>query len=311
MLEGFTRREIAHQRRHHRHPPRWQGSAAAAAARQPVHPPLLAFGGAGAGAEIHRGLHRFARLWRFLEAAGRREPHQLFLPRHGAGPGRGDGDAGLPALRRGRPRPRRAGGAPHVPRPSRSGSSAPLSSTSCRSTICSKHQSGIRRLLLSLVLHGAARRLPRAADGRRPGVFHPAQAGQDTGGLELLQAGGAGRVHPLHQEPRTIHAMCEDYRATVGSISTWTPPMSRPAARSTARSCCCGAPPAGWVNITSRWRYGRVMPAIFGAAWRSPVAIISAKSVRQRRRPSCYPSSPSGRADPDANDLRLSHFCAK
>ena len=44
---------------------------------------------------------------------------------------------GFQALHGGRPRPRRARAAPHVPRPSRARSSARRSSTSCRSTICS------------------------------------------------------------------------------------------------------------------------------------------------------------------------------
>ena len=109
------------QRRAHRHRARRQGTAAAADARQSVHASVLAQIRAAAGAGVHRGRHRPARLRRFGEAAGRRRPQRLFVPRHGAGPGRGDGVARLRALLRRRPRPRRARAPPHVPRPSGQG----------------------------------------------------------------------------------------------------------------------------------------------------------------------------------------------
>src|SRR6201987_876493 len=98
---------------------RRQRAAAVATPRLSADACDVARGGAALGGGFHRRRARSARLWRQLEAAGRREFHQLFETRTGAGPRRGDGGA-WPRLLRGRwTRPRRAGDAPAAPRPSR------------------------------------------------------------------------------------------------------------------------------------------------------------------------------------------------
>src|ERR1700722_16783086 len=88
-----------------------QRAAAVAAPRLSADACDVAQGGAALGAGVPRRRARSARLWRQLEAPGRREFHQLFETRTGAGPGRGDGGARPWPLRGRRSRPRRAGDA--------------------------------------------------------------------------------------------------------------------------------------------------------------------------------------------------------
>ena len=95
-----------------------QRAAAAAAARLPADPRHLAPGGPGAGARASPSSAPTCAAT--ATAASRRadaDARGLLQARDGAGHGRGDGGAGLRALRGRRPRPRRPGRAPDVPRP--------------------------------------------------------------------------------------------------------------------------------------------------------------------------------------------------
>ena len=88
---------------------------------------------------------RSARLRRQRQAARARGPQQLFVPPHGAGPGRGDGAPRLRAILRRGPRSRRARRLPHGARPSGQGARSSRASTSCRRTTSSRTRTGSGR----------------------------------------------------------------------------------------------------------------------------------------------------------------------
>ena len=183
---------------------------------------------------IHGGRDRPARLRRFIEKPpSGREPRELFVPRHGAGPGRGDGGARLQDVHGGRPRPRRARDCTACASIIRRRCSAPRSSTSSRSTTCSTTSTKPGRRRLALVLHDPAGADAGEADGRRSGLLHRVQARQDRAGPELLRQGGAGGIQALLPQPgdhaRHVRGLSRLRRR---SISRWTPRISRPARRS-------------------------------------------------------------------------------
>ena len=75
----------------------------------------------------------------------------------------------------------------------------------------------VGHLLLALVLHDPALRLSRAADGRRPGLFHRQEAcPRPKQGLSFFDPAALAEYKRCFRNPATIHAMCEDYRATHG-----------------------------------------------------------------------------------------------
>ena len=152
---------------------------------------------------FHRGGDGFARLRRFRKAARRQEPRKLFVPRHGAGPGRGDGGARPQALLCRRPRSRRPRAAPHVPR--------------------SSEQAVARAAILDIipqhhVLNNVTRQwgtfswhwffmiqpepFPEHLMSCRSGFFHQQEARQDRTGPELLRSEGARRIPALFPQSR-------------------------------------------------------------------------------------------------------------
>ena len=199
------------QRRAHRHGPRRQGAAASAHARQSVQPSVVAQIRAAAGGRIHRGRHRSARLRRFRKAARRRQSCQLFVPRHGAGPDRGDGGARPQPLLCRRPRSRRARAAPHVPRSSASGRARGHPRHRPAASSVQQRQQGLGDVLVALVLHDPALRFPRAPDERRSRFFHREEARQDQARLELLRSAGARRIQALYAQsgdrPRHVRGL--------------------------------------------------------------------------------------------------------
>ena len=236
MMEGFTRTEIK------------TSGARIVTVHGGKGPPLLLLHG---NPFTHLSWHKFApRLAQeFTVVAtdlrgygdsskppGGNEPRELFVPRHGAGPGRGDGASRLQEIHGGRPRPRRARDAPHVPRSSGRGRARRDPRHHPAAQPLHPHDARMGQGVLPLVVHDPARADARDADERRPGFLHQHQARQDPAGPELLRQGGAGGIPALLPQPATVHAMCEDYRATVSaSISTWTRSISPPARRSPVR----------------------------------------------------------------------------
>jgi len=94
--------------------------------------------------------------------------------------------------------------------------------------------------------------LPERMMGADPDFYIQKKLAKTKQGLGFFDKDALAEYMRCFRNPATIHAMCEDYRATFGSISTWTRRISPPAARSPARCCCCGAQAAGSAATTSR-----------------------------------------------------------
>ena len=263
-MEGFTRSEIQTSGARIVTVTGGSGPPRAADARQSVHASVVAKSRAEAGARIHRGLHRSARLWRFRKAAGRRRSFRLFVPRHGAGPGRGDGGARLStdSAAAGHDRGARVLHRMCLDHPDKVARAAILD-------IIPQHH------LLNNIDAGIGRRSPgtgssisspstaRADDGRRPRLVHRKEAGEDRAGPELLRS---RKRSPNTNAASAIRRPSMPFARTIArqpvSISTWMRRTSQPAARSNARCCCCGARPAASAATTTRRRFGRVTPPI-------------------------------------------------
>ena len=71
-------------------------------------------------------------------------------------------------------------------------------------------------VLLALVLQHPARADAREDDGRRSGLVHPEEARQDAAGPEFFGKEALAEYMRCFRNPETIHAICEDYRATFG-----------------------------------------------------------------------------------------------
>ena len=121
---------------------------------------------------------------------------------------------GLRPLRRRRPRPRRAGGAPDGARPPRSGQ--PLGGPRHRpdGDDVREDRHGLRHRLLPLVLPDPAGAAARAADRRRPRVL-PARASSrpGTAASDTFAPEAFADYRRAFADPATIAATCEDYRA--------------------------------------------------------------------------------------------------
>ena len=76
-------------------------------------------------------------------------------------------------------------------------------------------------------------RLPERLMGADPDFFIEKKLSKTEQGLSFFGQEALAEYKRCFRNPETIHAMCEDYRATSASTSTWTPRTSRPAARST------------------------------------------------------------------------------
>ena len=69
-----------------------------------------------------------------------------------------------------------------------------------------------------------------------PDFFITKKLAKTTQGLSFFGKEALEEYKRCFRNPATVHAMCEDYRATAtASISRWTPRTSRPAGRSPAR----------------------------------------------------------------------------
>ena len=153
---------------------------------------------------LHRRLRRPARLRRQRQA-GRRTRRTRPTP---SAPWRRTWSRSMAALGferflARRPRPRRPGGAPPVPRPSRAGAARRRARHRADRTAVRAPPTGAGHRLLSLVLPDPARAPAGAADRRRPAVLPAPQARPVVGGQghELARPGGAGRVRALLRRP--------------------------------------------------------------------------------------------------------------
>ena len=164
---------------------------------------------------VHGGGDRPARLWRFREAAGRRQDHINYSFRAMAQ----DQVEVMAALGFDRfyaagPRPRRARAAPHVPRPSRRRSRARPSSTSFRSTISTTTS---RKAWATFSWHWFFNiqpyDLPERMMGADPDWFIKKKLAKTEQGLSFFDPAALADFMRCFRNPATIHAICEDYRA--------------------------------------------------------------------------------------------------
>ena len=89
------------------------------------------------------------------------------------------------------------------------------------------------------------RRLPEKMMGADPDWFIEKKLAKTKQGLSFFDPAALAEYKRCFRNPETIHAICEDYRASrERRPGRWIPRTSRPAARSNARCCCYGARPA-------------------------------------------------------------------
>jgi haloacetate dehalogenase len=94
--------------------------------------------------------------------------------------------------------------------------------------------------------------LPEKMMGADPDWFIQRKLAKTPQGLEFFGKEALAEYMRCFRNPETIHAICEDYRATFGVDLDMDEADVRPAARSTARCCCSGARPAASAATTTR-----------------------------------------------------------
>ena len=202
---------------------------------------------------------------------------RLFLPRHGAGPGRGHGARlATPAS------------TPPVT------TAAHVCCTACASTIrTTVDRAAIIDIIPQHHLYNNVTRnwatfswhwffniqpydLPERMMGFDPDWFIKKKLAKTEQWLELLRSRGARGIHALLPQPadypRDLRGLPR--RRQHRPVSTTTP-TSRRAARSAARCCCSGAPPAASAATPIPWRSGRAMPPTSAPARRCRAATTS------------------------------------
>jgi haloacetate dehalogenase len=131
---------------------------------------------------------------------------------------------------------------------------------------------------------------PERLMGADPDYFIEKKLAKTKQGLSFFDPAAIAEYKRYFRNPATVHAMCEDYRATMASTSTWTARISPPGARLPVRCCCYGAPPGASAATTSRWRFGRAMRPTFAPARRSLAGTISRTKRRKKLIGSCASS---------------------
>ena len=112
---------------------------------------------------------------------------------------------------------------------------------------------------LALVLQHPALRPARTMMGADPDWFIEKKLSKTKQGLASRPAALA-EYKRCFRDPATIHAICEDYRATFGVDLAMDTEDSRPDEKSPVRCCCYGARPAASAATTTPWRSGRATP---------------------------------------------------
>ena len=191
--------------------------------------------------------------------AGRRRPRQLRQARDGRGPGRGDARAGPRALLPRRPRPRRAGLAPHGARPpggrrarghARHRAHADASST--------RTDQALRDRLLPLVLHDPARRPSRDDDRRATRSLAPRDhmGGRAAPASRPSTRAAGANTSRCFSDPAAIHGSCEDYRAAASIDLEHDAAASRRATRYVPAAGAVGRAGRGGARLQRQSRSG-------------------------------------------------------
>ena len=128
---------------------------------------------------------------------------------------------------------------------------------------------------------------PERLMGADPDYFIEKKLAKTAQGLSFFDPAALAEYKRCFRDPATIHAMCEDYRATHG-VDLDMDSEDFAAGRKIACPCCsCGARPAASAAITSRWRSGRATRPTSAAARHSRAGTIFRKKRRRRPIASC------------------------
>ena len=137
--------------------------------------------------------------------------------------------------------------------------------------------------------------LPERLMGADPDYFIRKKLAKTEQGLSFFDPAALAEYVRCFRDPATIHAICEDYRATFGVDLDMDTADFEAGRRIGCRCCCCGGQPAASVAISAPWRSGRAMPPTSGAPRRCPAGIISPKRRPTKPMPSCAPFLPRSR----------------
>ena len=150
------------------------------------------------------------------KAARRRGSFRLFVPRHGAGPGRGDGGAWLRQVLRRRPRPRRARAASHVSRSPRKVTRAAILDIIPQHHLLNNMTREWGRFSWHWLFNIQPEPLPEKMMGADPDWFIEKKLAKTKQGLSFFDKDALAEYKRCFRNPETIHAICEDYRACFG-----------------------------------------------------------------------------------------------
>jgi hypothetical protein len=123
---------------------------------------------------------------------------------------------------------------------------------------------------------------PERLMGADPDYFIEKKLAKTKQGLSFFDPAAIAEYKRYFRNPATVHAMCEDYRATHGVDLDMDTEDFAAGARLPVRCCCYWAPPGASAATTSRWRFGRAMRPTFAPARRSLAGTIS-RTKRQKK----------------------------
>ena len=124
---------------------------------------------------------------------------------------------------------------------------------------------------------------PERLMGADPDYFIEKKLAKTKQGLSFFDPAALAEYKRCFRNPATIHAMCEDYRATHGvDLDMDSRGFCRRPQDRAVRCCCCGARPAASAATTNPWRSGRAMRPISGRARRCPAGTIFRKKRRMK-----------------------------
>ena len=133
--------------------------------------------------------------------------------------------------------------------------------------------------------------LPERMMGADPDWFIEKKLAKTKQGLSFFDPAALAEYKRCFRDPATIHAICEDYRATFGVDLAMDTEDFAAGRKSPVRFCCYGARPAALAATTTPWRSGRATPPTSGTARPCRAGIICRRRRRTRPMRNCESSS--------------------
>ena len=131
--------------------------------------------------------------------------------------------------------------------------------------------------------------------GADPDLFIDKKLAKTKQGLSFFGKEALAEYKRCFRNPETIHAMCEDYRATFGvDLEMDTKDFAAGRKIDLSGADCCGVRPAGSAATTSpvRPKSGATTRPTSSAPRRCPAGIICRKRRRRKRPKRCARFSP-------------------